>query len=197
MTILSDWHRKQVKELQLDRSWVKAAFKAAKSSNGLALIEALSQCEMRGTLAVTFRQMARLVAVDPSIQRRVASWWQENGYRTDCTKNSDPKIIQGIRVLLPPYVGPEVRVFRGQEFPQLRMRNIGLWWTNRISVAEAYANDPCRNSGRASVILEATVQPSDIIFSASTTRYSNQYDVTEYMIDSRIIPIIRVRQVFL
>jgi hypothetical protein len=194
MIISPDWHLEQMQELKIDKTLVRATFSAAQAGDVKGLIAALTQCKLRGTLAHAFRKIGHLRAVDPSIYSCVASWWQANGYDVGSAKSNDRALVRGLRVLLPPYIGPEVRVFRGQQFPKLPLRNIGMCWTNSVSTAERDANDFCQSSVGESVILEAIAKPSAVILAISGRHDGNQYGEAEYIVDPTLLENIRVRK---
>jgi hypothetical protein len=98
---------------------------------------------------------------------------------------TDEGVIKGIRMLLPKYEGPAIRLFRGEQFENRRRRTYGLSWSASADVARRFAErDPFhRTSKGGSVLIETVALPEAIICApALLGNWLNEY---EYIVDRR------------
>jgi hypothetical protein len=106
----------------------------------------------------------------------------------------DLLLIRALRVVLPPYRGPTVTLFRGDGARNCRRRTYGLSWTSELAVAEDFANREWRTTEGGSVVLE-TLAPPDAILCAPGL-HDDRYGENEYLIDRRRLGRVTVLQRF-
>jgi hypothetical protein len=93
-------------------------------------------------------------------------------------------IINALRVLVPPYGGPAVRLFRGDRAAMRKRRLYGISWTTSLDIADSkFAQGLNRMSDGGSVVLETVAPPEAII--GSTASVGDYYGEAEYFVDRR------------
>jgi hypothetical protein len=141
------------------------------------------------------QRLAKLDRVKPDMQR---AWLQIHIHYGDHVRlevGDDLLMIRALRVLLPPYRGPAVTLFRGDSFSNRCRRTYGLSWTSERAVAEDFANGDLRaDIGGGSVLLQ-TLAPADAIICAPH-RLDNRYGENEYLVDRRRLGCVTVLQRF-
>jgi hypothetical protein len=115
---------------------------------------------------VAMRAVARrLQSVSPEVQQAFLSVWVEHK-RLSPTVGDHRALCAAARILLPPYNGPAVRLFRGAAAGERRRRTYGLSWTPDIAIAERFAHEPQHQQWvGGSVVLETLAPPAAIICS--------------------------------
>jgi hypothetical protein len=106
----------------------------------------------------------------------------------------DLLLIRALRVLLPPYRGPAVMLFRGDGARNCRRRTYGLSWTGERAVAEDFANREWRTTEGGSVVLQTLASPEAII--CAPCLHDDGYGENEYLIDRRRLGGVTVLQRF-
>ena len=89
-----------------------------------------------------------------------------------------------MRVLLPPYTGPELTLYRGDSLWNRHRRSYGLAWSARIRVADAFAQGWWQSCQGGSVVLRAEA-PADTILYAVHGSDGDHYEEAEYLVDCR------------
>jgi hypothetical protein len=102
----------------------------------------------------------------------------------------DLTLIRGLRVLLPPYTGPAVRLYRGQDALETRRRSYGLSWSSSREVAEGYAQGLLQYCTGGSVLLEALATPDAVLCRIGRTE--DRYGEAEYLVDRRRLQRVKV-----
>jgi hypothetical protein len=113
-----------------------------------------------------------------------------HGDHIRCEAGGDIVLIKGLRVLLPPYKGSAMRLYRGQGALKPRSHEYGLSWSASREVAEAHANGMWRSSKRSSVLLEALAPAEAII--CHIEEDEDRYGEEEYLVDRRRLHRVRV-----
>jgi hypothetical protein len=86
---------------------------------------------------------------------------------------NDRVLCDAVRILLPPYHGPGLLLYRGTTAGERRRRTYGLSWSDDLISAEDFAR---RCSADDGIVLE-TLAPPDAILAA--IRYSKPFDASE------------------
>jgi hypothetical protein len=133
------------------------------------------------TIAV--RKIAREVSqVSPNIQSAFLSVWIQTQMLP--LKVGDHRALCiAARMLMPPYRGPSVRLYRGASGSERRRRIYGISWTSDINTAEKFA-EQYRHFYEGSVLLE-TVAPTEAIFCDIGGASGHLYGEGEYAVDRR------------
>jgi hypothetical protein len=116
----------------------------------------------------------RLQSVSPEIQQAFLSVWVEHKM-LPLTVGDHRALCDAARILLPPYHGPAVRLFRGAAAGERRRRIYGLSWTPDMAIAERFARERQQWDG-GSVVLETLAPPAAIICSVD---YPEPFTVEE------------------
>ncbi|PWE52756.1 hypothetical protein DEM27_28535 [Metarhizobium album] len=147
----------------------------------LALSDAFEAIEARMLFARAFRAIAGLSASDEMRNAFLGIW--ENDGESLRSNSDDLSLIDGLRVLLPVYTGPGLKLYRGCSWPNRCRRTYGMSWSSRLDVATAFAESRKDRYRGGSVLLEAYAPPKAII--CALALFSDRYDEAEYVVDRR------------
>lgn len=155
---------------------------------------ALGSCEPGGGWIGVMRSVSRLPSVPPTTQDFFLEHFIESGnfLRQQC---SAVILADGLRVLLPKYSGPAMRLYRGERFENRRWRAYGLSWSITADAALCHAEKiETRSHPGGSVLLE-TMAPADAIISRIPAS-KDHYREEEYVVDRRRLTSVKVIQRF-
>jgi hypothetical protein len=199
MTRLSDLPEHLQKHIRDQRAQARAAAKGfieACQSGDVDRFEAaagllVDNPEARSaTWTTMFRQVAQLRSVHESIQQAFQLLWVESRLSSRCASNDAQ--LDALRVLLIPYKGPAVRLFRGARVHEARFRKrkfYGVSWSSDIEAADWFARHYQAASGGTAVL--ETIAPPEAIISALDGLYlenadgERMFDELEYIVDGR------------
>lgn len=85
------------------------------------------------------RGVSRLSAVPDEIRQAFLRLWLRYGDGIRQETDNDLALAAGLRMLLPSYEGPPVRLYRGEGARNRKYRTYGLSWTTDRVVAESFA----------------------------------------------------------
>jgi hypothetical protein len=102
----------------------------------------------------------------------------------------DLLLADALRVLLPTYRGPAMRLWRGESAWNRRRRTYGLSWSRHADVAHGFARGVTRTHQGGSVVLE-TCAPAEAIICAVPSSV-DRYGEREVLVDRRRLGKIRV-----
>jgi len=128
-----------------------------------------------------FRAVAKHSA-PADLRARFAGAWMISGDHIRCEVGDDLVLINGLRALLPPYVGGPVRLYRGDSAWN-RRRTYGLSWTTNIDVARGFAGGTWRTCKGGSVVVTTMATPDAIISVPGAE--DDRYGEDEYLVDWR------------
>jgi hypothetical protein len=132
-----------------------------------------------GGWARTLRGVSRLPAVSDETRQFFLAVWLRHGDHIRQETHDDLALAAGLRMLLPPYDGPAVLLYRGETAWNRKRRTYGLSWTKDRIVAESFAQGMARHGNGGSVLLETDVSPDAIICA------SNEFGEDEHLVDRR------------
>lgn len=171
------------------------------------LIAALSGDDWSGVKAIMERiERARLwpQAVDavvkfdlvPSkaIAEAFHTYWTEIGFRVREAVSNDPLMLNALRLLLPPYHGPGLTLYRGENLDRWQQGRLGFGWTPRREVATMFASGLAASEGTGGILVCANVPCNAII--ASPGKHSRYLDEDEYIVDPRHLGTIQALEQF-
>ncbi|MBX3492129.1 MAG: hypothetical protein KF899_04160 [Parvibaculum sp.] len=115
-----------------------------------------------------FVRIARLPPAAPEIQDAFLALFTSSGDSLRSMVNDDRVLARGLRVLLPSYTGPAVRLWRGELAANARYRRYGASWTASRDIAEAFAQSEIRRQSRGGTVVLETLAPPDAILCART-----------------------------
>src|SRR4051794_40379006 len=90
--------------------------------------------------------------------------------------------LKALRLLLPSYDGPPVRLYRGENVLNWRRRTYGMSWTADLKVARRFARRLTHVSLEGGSLLLETLAPSEAIISTSHL-IEDHYKEQEYIVD--------------
>lgn len=175
-----DFHRALAEERRRDRAIAQALHDACKIGDVDRFYEA-ADLALNASIdgwRLGFKKIGLLGAVTPDIQAAFLRVWIETKSLRDGTRVD---LIKALRVLLPPYSGPDVRLYRGEFFRNRLRRRCGVSWSADLSIAERFAQDGRQASEGGSVILETRAPAAAII--ASTEVAGDYYGEREFLVD--------------
>lgn len=132
------------------------------------------------------RAFLRLAKIDRVTDEMQTCWLRINlkfGDHIRQEVGNDRLLICVLRVLLPPYRGPAMTLFRGDGALARKHRTYGASWTSDRAVAESHAAGLWRQSTGGSVLLQTVAPPDAIICAVSSVE--DRYGETEYLVDRR------------
>jgi hypothetical protein len=113
-------------------------------------------------LVTAFRRVARLPSVPPESQDFMLHLWQNYGDHLR-QELGTPLLARVLRVVLPPYRGPDMTLYRGNSARNLRNRTYGLAWSASQEMDEGFARGIWRTFEGGSVLLRAQAPAAAII----------------------------------
>jgi hypothetical protein len=128
-----------------------------------------------------FQRLARLHRIKPDMRDAWLTIYVHYGDHIRLEVGKDLLLIRALRVLLPPYRGRAVTLYRGETFWNRCQRTYGVSWTNERDVAEGFANGYIPVSKGGSVLLQTRALPAAII--CAPHRLNNRYGENEYLVD--------------
>jgi hypothetical protein len=188
-------HRLSPDQQTIDRNAATAFIDACRSGNAATLahaVELLNDTSINGW-RLAFMRAAKLKSVSSATQRAfMKEWIQDKTIRRRI--GNDFLALAGLHVLLPPYDGPDTRLFRGETFDVHRRRLYGMSWTDDLATAVRFALESRQLAAGGSVVLK-TLAPSAAII-ATTYSIEDPYGEHEYLVDRRKLKLIEVHLQF-
>lgn len=133
----------------------------------------------------------------PRMQREFLEIYSEHGIGVHRQLLSDADAVGALRLLVPPYKGPSMQLYRGDAAWTYRNRKYGLNWTPERSVALSHAYTWQLHPG-GGILLQADA-PSQAIISASfllEDAPALAKAEAQYIVDRRRLRNVRVIQKF-
>lgn len=130
-----------------------------------AFTAALEAARYEPGLAPALRQIARMEKPPSAAFRRaVRDFLIRSGDILREETGNDLILVEALRVLLPPYRGGSLRVYRGDSAWNRRRRTYGYSWSLELNVADEFAaKEEWRRHLGGSVVLEADAPPEAIV----------------------------------
>jgi hypothetical protein len=137
-----------------------------------------------------FRRVAKLNQVEPRMQQAWLDTWINNGDHIRQETGNDLVLIHALRVLLPPYRGPAMTLYRGESMLNRRRRTYGACWSSDRDVAMAFAEGTMGQYAGGSVLLQTLAQPDAII--CAPAHHGDSREEAEYLVDRRRLSAVTV-----
>jgi hypothetical protein len=141
-------------------------------------------------LQQAFRAVGRLQRVAPAIRAYFLQKWISDGDSIRNEMREDRFLLPALRMLLPPYNGPAVRLYRGDSAFNRRRRTYGMSWSARRDVAEGFALGIWRRFRGGSVLLE-TLAPAEAIICVPHL-HDDTFEEAEYLVDRRRLSSVKI-----
>jgi hypothetical protein len=182
-----DFRERIREERRTDRAAAIAFVRACKVGDAEMLYRAaqmLDETTITGW-TIAMRKIAREVSVvSPDVQAAFLDVWIQRKM-LPLTVGDHRALCSAARVLMPLYVGPSVRLFRGASSSERRHRRYGISWTSDIEVAERFAQER-RSWDEGSVLVETLATPAAIICAIGEAS-GHLYEENEYAVDRRYL----------
>jgi hypothetical protein len=133
-----------------------------------------------------FRRCAKLTAVPARMKRLILEAWLNSGIHIRQEVGDDLILAAALRVLLPPYTGGALTLYRGDSAYNRRRRTYGLSWTTSEDVADSFARGIWRTFDGGSVVLRAQV-PHGAIICALAQHDEDSHGEEECLVDRRLL----------
>jgi hypothetical protein len=191
LRIIADQRRREREH----RKIITAFVDATRRGDRVALADLIGQIDYAydGWKRV-FQRLARLERIKPDMRDAWLTIYIHSGEHIRCEVGDDLLLIRALRVLLPPYRGRAVTLYRGGSFYNRCRRTYGLSWTRECEVAEGFANGDWRRCVGGSVLLQTLAPPDAII--CAPHRLNNRYGEDEYLVDRRRLGLVTVLRRF-
>lgn len=160
------------------------------AEDGDLVIESLQDLALYGGGASAFRKAIRHGGRSAAFRERMLGLWLTNGDDLRDSAPSDLLLIDLLRVVLPPYAGAPLTLYRGDSARNRKRRTYGMSWTTDESIAQAFAHG-YRDIYMGGTVVLKTVAPPDAIICAPA-EIDNRYEEAEYVVDRRRLYDVRV-----
>ena len=117
---------------------------------------------------------------DAAFQHRFHSYWTVAGHHIRAQIDNDRVLVELLRLVLPPYIGPSRTLFRGENLDRWTSRKIGLCWSEKIHVAQMFGSG-LNATGAGGVLLRCYASNKAII--AGPSDHSRYLGESEYTLD--------------
>jgi hypothetical protein len=119
----------------------------------------------------------------PAVARAFHSVWIERGHRIREHAGDDVAVLDALHVLLPPYDGGAVTLYRGESFERWNAKRCGSAWTTREEVVRMFARGLNAVKPDGGILLVKEALPGAII--AAPNEHSIYLGEYEYVVDRR------------
>ena len=111
--------------------------------------------------------------------------WTVRGHRIREALDDDVLLVNVLRQILPPYLGPGLTIYRGEQAARADAGRVGFNWSEDREVAKMFASGLCTLYPGGGVLLQAYAPPCAII--SGSSKHSIYLGESELIVDpSRI-----------
>jgi hypothetical protein len=169
----------------LDREAIALLCQAVAEDDGPAFVQVLSLIGDHFVFPRAFRALVRQnIGGSAGLREQFLDMYIECGDHIRQEVNDDLLLADVLRLLLPSYQGPGLKLFRGDSFYNRRRRTYGLSWSDDIEVAKSFAETGFyRLFEGGSVLLVVDAKPDAIISAPAIC--NNRYGEREFLVDRR------------
>lgn len=188
LSTLEEFKAAIAEERRQDRRHAKAFVAACVSGDRLSFDRAISMLHDWSIdgWRIAIRAIARHApAVSEDIKRAFLAEWIETK-SIQRSVGDDKATLSALRVLLPAYTGPPMRLFRGDNLVNRRRRTYGIAWSAKRATAERFAQEPYNLASKGGAVLLKTLAPASSIICA-THVIGDHYGEDEYLVDRRVL----------
>jgi hypothetical protein len=181
------------RERQVLREFMKA-FRAADMERFYDALSTLdTDCPLYWTDAL--RRVARSASPPDQFRHFLLDVWRHHGDHIRQEVDDDLLLARALRVMLPPYTGPAITLYRGEGFRNRKRRTYGLAWSRQVEIAREFARTGLwRTTNGGSVLLEVTAPSEAIICEVPET--DDSYAEKEVIVDRRHLRAVKVLERF-
>ena len=146
-----------------------------------AAVVSLNQGSIDGWTLAMCRIADEVDKVSPAIQELFLVVWIAMTWLPLCVRD-DATLSVALRVLLPPYDGPAVTLFRGTTVGEWETRAFGFSWTTALGTAIRFADEHERR-GAPGCVLHTLASPDAVICASSAMIGASVEGENEFVID--------------
>jgi len=166
---------------------------ALKGDDWSAAEKAIADIEAAGAWQAAIMAIVGMSKPHAAISAGFHRLWTARGHRIREQVAADEALLDALRVPLPAYDGPALRLYRGENAERVEQA-CGFAWTTEEETARMFASGLQASYGEGGVLL-ATGAPANAII-AGPSPHSLYLGEHEYVVDRRKLPRIEVLKRF-
>lgn len=152
-----------------------------------------NKAEVNGRWRQLMKEMIEQPPLQPADSATFHTKWTESGHKIRELVADDHLLFDMLRVWLPPYSGPDLVVYRGENIDRWESGAIGTGWTSKLEKAKMFAGG-LNKEGKGGVVLSTMAPASSII--AAPSAHSIYLQEFEYTVDRRGLTHVSVVEFF-
>jgi hypothetical protein len=156
---------------------------ALKNNSGREIEAAIRDIESAEIWQSSIMAIVQSGKPHPEISTRFHSLWTTMGHRIRERVSDDDLLCDALRILLPVYGGPGLKLYRGESVDRWRTQAYGFAWTENIDIARMFARGLNAGYGQGGVLL-STDAPTEAII-AGPSKHSIYLGEHEHVVDWR------------
>lgn len=179
-------HPEVKREQAAVRDAINSFIRAAETNNAKLLFKSLQSLEYNpwnGWKRLLTK--AKTCSVHPDFRSTFLALWEELGDSLRDRIDDDPVLFDLLWLVLPPYTGPSIELFRGESAWNRRRRTYGPAWSADRAAATCFATGPFNRRCIGGTVLLRTVAPSAAIICAPHLLGARRRAEEEYIVDRR------------
>jgi hypothetical protein len=167
------------------RTSIKSFVEAVVDGDVNALSRSVSLVDINFVWKPTLRAIIRrAIAGSEELRLHFLDTYVAHGDHIRREVGDDLLLADALRLLLPTYQGPGLRLFRGESLFNRRRRSYGLSWTNEMEVAQSFAETGmCRTAIGGSILLGVDAAADAIICAPAI--HNDRFGKREFIVDRR------------
>jgi hypothetical protein len=166
-----------------ERDAIDAFVISAQTGDAARFEKSFELMDLSGTWRRAFRALIRSGQVDDSIKPVFTEAWLRTGDRMSGQVGDVLVFVSALRLFLPAYEGPALKLLRGDSFWNWELRSYGASWSADRDVAKSDALQAWRVRLGGSVILQASAPPEAIVFAPASGHANEQ----RHVVDRRLL----------
>ena len=169
-------------------STIRGLCAALESNNWPARTAAIEMVEAAVILQSSITAIVQISKLHPKLSTGFHTLWTEMGMSTRIREQvlDDDFLRDALRVLLPVYVGPGLKLYRGENIDRWKTQAYGFHWTNVINFAREFARGLTAGYGQGGVLL-STDAPTEAMISGPS-KHNVGLGQYEHIVDWRRLP---------
>jgi hypothetical protein len=169
---------------------ISAFLSAIAEQNGQKREAAMRAFDRLNCWIAAFRHLSDLEVPDAAFRANFHSMYVADGFRIGEALKGDLILVDALRHIMPPYSGPDMKLYRGELAARHEQHVCGTEWTSSVDVAEMFARRRVIGSEGDAVLLEIDAAAQAII--AAPNAHSHRLQEHGYLVDPRLIGDVRV-----
>ena len=173
----------------MDRRRERAAVAALAKACGddvAALLDAIAEVQAASAWKPAFRACGRLGDAPQRVRMAFLDIWIAWGEQLRSNMANDFVTLAALRVLLPPYEGGPVRLFRGESLGNQQRRTYRMSWSADEEIAAGFARNSADRYGGGTVLIE-TLAPANPNYTVSYWPLASDLAHTGRLVEARAV----------